>query len=300
MSWQSEVGMGRGGRMHEQLTFSLVLLAILLAPVPAAMAGVTYSDGGTHDVTTVLAPGKVTVSNHTTLNVQPGGSITGGTESSAYGISVQNSTVNVNGGSVVGGIGTWTEAIYGSSGTVNVYSGTVASGNGTDRAIFIDTVNVYGGTITGPVNGGYGNVAIRGGSITGYVKDNYGALDIYSGSTITGDVQAGYGATTIHGGDITGCVRGGFGPVSMYGGSVRGGGGTYNIGVETVGSTSVINIYGGSVSVDGSGSQSRSSPSKWCSSRSKTVTGVRRSSGWAKKSLQSISTPFPAPPGLQH
>ena len=194
----------------------------------SARADTTYNDGGIHNISTIMQPGKVHLDNRTTVNILPGGSITGGFEQWAYGIESYFSSVNVSGGSVKGGtvVGEfgWAEGIYASHGEINIYSGSVTGGTlpsidaGWAHGITAtnSTINIFGGSVTGGIgqypegyaegiSSGYSTINVFGGNIAG-IGVSSGTLNINGGS-IDDDITILDSIVNIYGGDINNSIH---------------------------------------------------------------------------------------------
>jgi hypothetical protein len=244
--------------MKSKLPHSAVVISVwvgvvaVLATAGPLFADIYYNDGGIHTITTNIAPQTVWVRD-STLNVQSGGSITGGDADWGQGIGAgPNGIVNIYGGTIAGGVGRgFADGISAiSSSTVTVHSGSITGGNA-DIApgIGVDssTVNIWGGNIVGGsgkqtdgINAGFSTVNIHGGSFTGGsgttsahgMKVASSTVNIYNGS-FTGGSGASCGLVTLES------------VVNIYGGNFTGGNADFSSGIFA-GSSTVVNIYGGS------------------------------------------------------
>jgi hypothetical protein len=270
-----------------------VIAAILACLVLSGTAGadMILTDGYTHTVNTSLPVENISLSNSTTLDLAPGGSVTGAAAApanTAYAVSASFSTVTLDGGSVAAGnasfdcsaiyaadsavtvnSGTITGAtasfaygISGSNDVINVYGGNINGGNsnvfGTAISCSSSSVNVYGGVISGgPASDAIdaGVINVHAGTVLGKIQASAG-LNIYAGTITTQDTFGCAISTSaggnLRGGVITGSVAASAGVLNIYGGNITGSGAAWNYGVDCK-SSSKINISGGSVTVNAGG-----------------------------------------------
>jgi hypothetical protein len=228
-------------RIKPHLRFRTVFLTVIMPAFLisiSARADTTYNDGGIHNISTIMQPGKVHLDNRTTVNILPGGSITGGFEQWAYGIDSYFSSVNVSGGSVKGGtvVGElgWADGISAVHGEINIYSGSVTGGTlpsidaGWAHGISstFSTISIFGGSVTGGlgqypegfaegISSGESTINVFGGNIAG-IKLSRGTLNINGGS-IDDDITILDSIVNIYGGNINNSIYVYRSSVNIYG-----------------------------------------------------------------------------------
>ncbi len=169
------------------------LLVFCLAPLHSAMATVTYSDGGTHTISS--SSPDVSLSNSTTLNITSGAVVNGPSGSpGGPAVSAYDSTANhiqVTGGSITGGSNPQPFAGFAGhgidmvGGTLDISSGTLSGGT----ASFVPGAAVWVTNTQSTISGG----TFYGGDITasGYANDavvvNGGNMTISGGTFYGGD-----------------------------------------------------------------------------------------------------------------
>jgi hypothetical protein len=198
--------------------------AMWVAGAVSGRADISYSSG-TNDITTAVTS---TVDLYGgVLNVDLGGSVTGGTQTFGFGIEVYGGTLNIY-GNVMGGSGTYAEGINMLSGTVNIYSGSISGGTSPNYAEGISMtggmLNIYGGSIGG------GNSTYAEG-----ISSSGGQINMYHGSVKAGTGNYAWGIDLVQAG------------LNLEGGTVTSGSGFYSGDLEVQGGgsrTSTADIYG--------------------------------------------------------
>ena len=212
---------------------ALIVVSAISASLaaPAAAQDVDFNDGMTHNIDYAIT-GRIVISNGTTVNLLPGGSIGADTLHSVR--VVDTSQFNMTGGTTSGGriAAEGDSVVTLNGGTIGFHPGSgdsiVTFGNGT-----IDVFNISA----------LGQAAAVDGTITIYDGSFSGVPDCCGRAAST----FGTGTMEIFGGSFDGTVTAQNSSTMI----VRGG--TFTDTFFTFGDSAVFDVYGGCVSFDGSG-----------------------------------------------
>jgi hypothetical protein len=203
-----------------------------------ALAAISFSDGATHDITTVITS-DVTITNSgssvTTVNVLPGGAIVGEAgDTVPNAVELTSGQLNLTGGSITGGnipagpnLGFADGIAVEQSGQLNFFSGTIMGGSLDGTSGIADAVLVRGGLLTmsgGEISGGGGS---GGGISNAVIVNSSGVANIFGGTI------------SCHTSFQDAIVDGG-GTVNIYGGIMDGN-------ITSSSSASRVNIFGGDI-----------------------------------------------------